>query len=291
MTETLTQERWQALRSSVSQTADRLADLVTAAPDPTARATRSQTPSGGTWSAVDTAVHVATVAALHHGALRPDENTLAVPGLGEVLDSATVDSIAALNDLVMGHVPERDPQAVANRVRAETATLLQASENLDPDSTIHWLGGSQVPVAGILAHLLNELCIHGRDIARATGAPWVIPPTDAATFFELFVVGMVCSDYGRLLDTPGPPRPGRITVHFRSKYTTPVTMVLDHGRVRVEDTAGPVDVRITYDPTMFNLMMFGRVSKARAVLTGKVVVGGRRPWLLPAFLQTVRMPG
>jgi hypothetical protein len=41
---------------------------------------------------------------------------------------------------------------------------------------------------------------------------------------------------------------------------------------------------------VFSLMMFGRVSKARAVLTRKVTVGGRRPWLLPVFLRTLRVP-
>jgi hypothetical protein len=37
-------------------------------------------------------------------------------------------------------------------------------------------------------------------------------------------------------------------------------------------------------------MLFHRISKPRAVLTGKVVVRGRRPWLLPTFLRTVRCP-
>jgi hypothetical protein len=38
------------------------------------------------------------------------------------------------------------------------------------------------------------------------------------------------------------------------------------------------------------LMMFHRISKARAALTGSVVVRGPRPWLLPRFLRTVRCP-
>jgi hypothetical protein len=37
-------------------------------------------------------------------------------------------------------------------------------------------------------------------------------------------------------------------------------------------------------------MMFGRIARPRAVLSGKVRIGGPRPWLLPAFLRTVRMP-
>jgi hypothetical protein len=38
------------------------------------------------------------------------------------------------------------------------------------------------------------------------------------------------------------------------------------------------------------MMLFGRISKMRAVLSRKLVIGGRRPWLLGAFLRTVRAP-
>ncbi|HEX6872335.1 MAG TPA: SCP2 sterol-binding domain-containing protein, partial [Micromonosporaceae bacterium] len=136
--------------------------------------------------------------------------------------------------------------------------------------------------------ILNELSIHGRDIARATKAQWTIPPQDAAMFFEHFVVGMVRLDHGRLLETPEPSEE-RVSVHFRSEYLDPVTLVLDRGRVTAEPS-DDVDVRITFDPTTFNLMMFGRISPPRAMLTGKVSVAGRRPWRLPIFLKTVRMP-
>jgi hypothetical protein len=37
-------------------------------------------------------------------------------------------------------------------------------------------------------------------------------------------------------------------------------------------------------------MMFGRISQARAVFTGKVRISGRRPWLLPAFRRKFRTP-
>jgi hypothetical protein len=37
-------------------------------------------------------------------------------------------------------------------------------------------------------------------------------------------------------------------------------------------------------------MMFGRISPLKAVASGKVRVGGRRPWRLAAFLRTVHMP-
>jgi len=93
-----------------------------------------------------------------------------------------------------------------------------------------------------------------------------------------------------LLDGSPPPRERRIAVEFRSAHTTPVTLVLRAGRVTAEEPGGDTDVRLRFDPATLNLMMFGRVSRARAAFTGKVVVRGRRPWLLPDFLRTVRLP-
>jgi len=202
----------------------------------------------------------------------------------------TVDTVSALNDYAMGHFTERDRHVLVDRLRSEVGRLLELSDGVDPDAAVPWLGESRVPVAGILAHILNELSIHGHDIARTTGSPWTIPPPDAATFLEFFLVGVIRHGYGRLLDRDDRPRPGRIAVRFQSRYTTPVTLALTDGVVSITGDAEPFDVKVSFDPTVLNLMMFGRMSKARAVLTGKVVVTGRRPWRLPAFLQTLRMP-
>lgn len=279
----VTSEEWMALRTAVEQTGDRLAQLVETAATPDAQAVKG-------WSVVQTAAHVATVGALHNLKLAPAESELRIPGLQELLRTATVDSVSPLNELMLRHFTEREPAAVAAQVRSEVAALLRHTAGHDPGDLFEWLGGAQLSMAGVLAHMLNELSIHGRDIARAVGMPWVIPPEHAATFFDLFVVGMVRAGYGRLLDVDGPPAPGRIAVNFRSDTGSSVVMVLQDGHVSLGGPSDPIDVRVSYHPTIMNLMMFGRVSKARAILSGKVRMAGRRPWLLPKFLQTVRMP-
>jgi hypothetical protein len=156
---------------------------------------------------------------------------------------------------------------------------------------VAWLGNATVPLAGAFAHLLNELLIHGRDIAEPLGRPWFISPADAGLFFDLFIVGIIRYDVGGFLDNDEPPKERRIAVEFRSPYTTPVTLVLHRGQVAAEKPGGPTDVRLSFDPATMNLMLFHRISRARAVLSGKVVIrGGRRPWLLFEFLRTVRAP-
>jgi hypothetical protein len=87
-------------------------------------------------------------------------------------------------------------------------------------------------------------------------------------------------------------------VQFRSRYITPATLVLDgtlegagnRERVTVEEPRPDNDVRLSFHPPSLNLMLFGRISPLRVALTGKVVVWGPRPWLLPVFLRTMHMP-
>ncbi len=277
---TVTQDHWTATRTALANATDRFASLV-AASDPGAMATAD-------WSVAVTAAHVASLAWMNTGLAGPEASP--EPAVRDLLVACGVDTVADFNARVLGLFPERDPAVLAERIRADVDTVLRATEHADPGRTVTWLGGSQLPVSGMLAHLVNELLIHGHDIARATGVPWRIPPADAALFFEVFFVELLRRDIGRLLANDESPRERRIAVECRSRYTTPVVLVLHRGQVSVEDPGGDTDVRIFFDPAAVNLMLFHRISKARAAVTGKVRVWGRRPWLLPTFLKTVRCP-
>ncbi|MCG5436426.1 hypothetical protein [Micromonospora foliorum] len=81
-----------------------------------------------------------------------------------------------------------------------------------------------------------------------------------------------------------------MTVAFESRYTRPVALLLADNVVRVADPGTRPAARVTDDPVVFNLMLFGRVSPVRAALTGGIRVGGPRPWLLPTFMRKVRCP-
>jgi hypothetical protein len=279
---TITQDQWEAVRAALRETGERFAEVVRAAPDAGAKATRH-------WSVAETAAHVGALALLDTSLVKPGGAPLAIP-LDDQLPTANVDAVGGLNKIMLRHYTEREPGALAERLRADVDHILTATAGEDGSRTVDWLGGSRVPLAGLLAHLLNELLIHGRDIAKATRAPWVIPPEHAAMFFELFLVGTLHSGVGRLLETTRQPPRRRISVEFRSRYLTPVVLVLDNGRLTAEEPAGPTDVRVSFDPAVLALMMFRRIRGVGAVLTRKVVIGGRRPWLLPVFLRNVRMP-
>jgi uncharacterized protein (TIGR03083 family) len=276
----ITEARWKATRAAVAATGERFAALVAASD--------ARTMATADWSVADTAAHVASIAFMYTHIVRFDAP--AIPAIHEHFLATNVDKVADLNARTLGLFAERDPATLVERLRADLDDILAVTENVDPATPVSWLGDSKVPICGVFAHLINELQIHGRDIARATGTPWSTSPADAALFFEVFFVELLRHDVGHLLENDEPPSDRRIAVDFRSRYTTPVTIVLHHGRVSVEEPGDNADVRIFFDPPALNLMLFHRMSKPRAALTGKVVVWGRRPWLLPTFLRTVRCP-
>jgi hypothetical protein len=279
---TVTDDQWTAVRHALAETGDRFAKMICAV-DPRAKATMD-------WTVAETAAHVTAIGWLYTAMIRPDTPALPMPGIQDQWLATNVDTVGDLNDACLREFPERDPHAVADLLRSSIDDILRTSDGLDRVTPVTWLGNAQVPLAGVLAHLLNELQIHGRDIATATGSPWVIPPREAALFFDLFLVGMLHYDVGVLMDTGVRPPDRRIAVEFHSAHTAPVTFVLHQGRVKLEEVGGNTDVRLSFDPITLNLVLFHRMSRIRAALTGKIVVRGRRPWLLPAFLRTVRLP-
>jgi hypothetical protein len=280
----ITSDTWLALRSSLEETAQKMAHMVEHADRPGARATKR-------WTVMETAVHTATVAAIDAATVDLSSASPAIAGLIDLLGNANVEAVGPLNALTLRYFTDREPAAVADLLRSQVAQLLRVTADHDPSSTIDWIGGSRLTPPGVLSHLLNELLIHGWDIAHALGVPWSMSASESAAFFDHFLVGLATTGHGHLLDTDRPPAPGPIAVRFRSRTSGAVTLVLRDGRLTVGEPTDAVDVRISYDPVTFNLMLFGRVSKAKAILSGNVlIVGGRRPWLLPKFLQTVRVP-
>jgi uncharacterized protein (TIGR03083 family) len=283
MAASVSDEQWRTVRESVRTNAGRFCELVTSVPDPAATA------SAG-WSVADVTAHVTTIGFLNTMLMRVAEPPFHMPGLTEAIAATTVDTVHGLNDQVMSHFLERDVTRLLDTLRHHVDLMLTASRDRDPGETFSWLGEARPTLAGMFAHMVNELLIHGNDIARAVKVPWAMPAEDAALFFDLFYVGLANGQQGRLLDGSKRPLQRRIAVEFRSGYTAPVTIVVRNGQVTAEPAGPGADAWVRFDPAALNMMMFGRISKLQAVLTRKIIIGGRRPWLMPAFLRTVRLP-
>lgn len=270
------------MRTALRLVGDRFADLVA---DLDAAA-----PATADWTVADTVAHVTAIAEFYTELVDGSAFGASRPDLVDEIAAVTVETVKDLNEHKLAGYPSRDLDELITRLRAAIETILDRTLTADPAAPLPWLGGSLVPTSGVLAHLVNELHLHGWDIAKATRSRWDIPQGEAALFFELFLVGVIRCGLGVLLAGGDAPRDRPIAVSFRSQYTTPVTVVLERGEVRIRDGAGPVDARVRFDPTTMNLMLFHRMSRLRAALTGAVVISGRRPWLLAPFLRTVRLP-
>jgi hypothetical protein len=275
-----TASEWTLVRTSIEAAATRLAALLRTVADGSVRAV-------GTWSIAETAAHTLVACqfdAFAAGAREPPPRLL---DLGEMLLSAGVGDVAFLNQQALERETERNLAVLAGRIEDEVASLMAATSEADEEATVAWLGGASLSRTAVLAHLLFELLIHGRDIARSQGRPWPFPDDQAGLILERFF-----REYGveRFVVAPVPPA-GDVSCVIRVDGRTPLRLSCVAGRVRLDEASDAVaDVWVRADASVLLLIMFGRVSPLAAVLRGKVRVWGRRPWRLRRLTRILRMP-
>ena len=236
-----------------------------------------------------TAAHVAIISSIYTTMLPTGPRTHPIPDLGDRIRNATLDEVAAVNEYALDSLTDRAWAALGDQVRDAVGQLLAMSEHLDPTQRVSWLGNAQVPVAGWYAHLLNELNLHGSDIAAAAGKRWHIPQRDAAMSFEMFLVTMLSGDTGHLLVNE-PMASSRVAIRLRSRYTTPVVFAVEDNRIVIDPPNRTVDATLFFRPSALMRILFRRLGKPRAALTGQIAVWGPRPWRLPVLLRAVRFP-
>jgi len=275
-------DRWPVARQALGETSERFAELVR-------NARGLQTNAVGGWSAVEAAAHVVAIGRMYQAIVRGE--AIPIEGVQAAFPGVTMANLHGFNELTLDGFTQREPAALAERITADVADMLRVTAGDDPARAVGWLGGSRVPLTGLFSHLVNEMLVHGRDVARAAGLPWRIPPRDAALFSEVFVVSILRYGIGRLFEPLWQSTSmRRVAVEFRSAHTEPFRLVWDDGRVVAEEPGPDTDVRVAYDPATLNLVLFRRMSRVRAVLTRGIVIAGPRPWLLPGFLRVMRLP-
>lgn len=278
----LTEDRWHDLRASLAAATDRFAGLLLA---PAERDRRV-----GRWNSGEIAAHVAIVAHLNAGFLRTPSAPTGHPELDHLVATSSLGDIAHLNDMALREHPERSPAVLAGRLREGVGLLLDRTAGLDPLAPARWLGGATLPAVSLVAHLLNEILLHGFDLARARSLPWRLPSGEAGLAFDLFLVSLLGGTDRGLLFGTGAGRGKLIRIEFRSPHTTPVVLVVGGGRVGADPPGGQVDARVRFEPGALMLAAFRRVSLLRAVATGRIVATGRRPWAAATYVRGMNTP-
>lgn len=238
----------------------------------------------GSWTIGETANHLAFAytadAAVLGGEVPPVPGEVTQPG------AIASDAVARMNEQRLAADPERDPAVLARRIGGSLESLLGAPTLRTPERRLSWLGGLQLPVGSVVAHLLGETIVHGYDIARAEGRPWPISREHALIIVRGFLLPVIAAFPPELRL----PSAGDVSCEVRLRGDGRHILAIEDGHPTVLEagTRAP-DVRMSADPVGFMLLVYGRVGRGRLMLTGRIAMWGRRMWRAPR-LAAMRTP-
>jgi len=180
--------------------------------------------------------------------------------------------------------------ACVDQLRTDLDILLDTVKNMSAQVACAVLSdGSKVRSDAALGILIGELLIRGHDIARTLRLPWSIPPDSVPLVargrhqvLPRWLDTEACSGHTATYEIRLRGTDERYLYEF-----TDGKLAVNPGEPR------PVDAHMRIDPVTALLMSYNRYSPTRAVLTGRAVAWGPRPWLLrsmPAKFRTQATP-
>lgn len=258
---------WDDTRTAVGKEAARLSALLRTASHPDAIAL-------GQWSVAELATHVAQ-------ALETITRFVKNPSPALVAD------IWSLGDKTMSMVaedPVRDLKALADRIDAGAAALLEAVGPECVDATRPWIiGGTETRPSHLTCHALNELVVHAYDIAKAEGQAWKVDQAHAAMIIAGFLIPVLQKLPPAAMVDEKKAAGVKATYEVRLRGTKPparVILRIAGGAMSVEDVAGQrIDCHTSADPAALLLVIWGRKSQWPAIAKGQLTAWGRKPWL------------
>ncbi|MBW3536589.1 MAG: maleylpyruvate isomerase family mycothiol-dependent enzyme [Actinobacteria bacterium] len=262
------------LRSALVAAAERTAQLIRSASD-------TSTPVPGlTWTVGETAAHLVGAFAGYAGFLDGSRDAVAdlagMPGANTPAERGDIMSARILQEIT-----ERDGDRLADLLASAVTGYLEAVEGRRLDEPILVWTGVAMTVPVMTSAMLGELLLHGCDIARATGARPTIDRHQAL----LVIAGIVAliPEYVDREKTRGL----RVTYELRFRGGRRYVVAIDNGTAQIDPPGARVDCWISVDPAAFLLVGYGRVSQWGQTLRGRMLSGGRKPWLGLKFGQLV----
>lgn len=247
---------WRQLHDDVATSATRVAELLRAAP-------------GGDAAVPDLAWTVGELGA--HLVTLPRRYVRMLAG-----GVPFPDSLSALNETELREIATTDPAELADLLESDTAELLTALGD-EGERPVPFFAMEHT-VSGVAGVLLGELLIHGIDLARLLRRPWAIEPAQAVAITR-----------GALPSVPHFVTPDAVAraagvYHVRLRGGDDWTLRASDGRLTVERSRpARADLHISAEPVTNLLVGYQRIPLWRAVLTGRIVAWGRKPWLAARF--------
>ncbi|HET9050723.1 MAG TPA: hypothetical protein VFO60_03415 [Candidatus Dormibacteraeota bacterium] len=175
-----------------------------------------------------------------------------------------------VDEAILAGLGERDPGRLADVVREGAARWREDLGDRDVDDVAHGPRRREQTLGTLTATLELDLNLHGWQLGRALGSAWQADPDAVRDAVRRLLPSLV--DEAATRDV-------RVTVALMLRGAEqPLRYTIDGGRV-VMGATGPADVVVRTDAVSFLLNGVGLLSDARAALTGRVLVYGRRPWL------------
>lgn len=237
-------------------------------------------PALGDWDLTDVAIH------LSHAL---DGVTAMARGGG-----STLTDLWGLGDLTRALVEgeeTRDLQGIADRIDATVESFLALMESAHYDGLRAWLvEGIELPLSALTCHVLNELVMHGRDIALAEGVPWRIERRHAALVLTGFLFPSA-GCLGRVMVDQRAAAGVHASIDIRLRGGGRAVFRFADGDLVVEPSpTGPVDCHLSVDPEAFLLVAWARIGLGPAILRGQLLAWGRKPWLGLKLRSWMRNP-
>ena len=230
-------------------------ELVRSAPDPDRPVHRSD------WSIREVAKHVMVISEAYAEYLG-----------GDTTPVVDVHDLAATNAAAVDRTEEVDVGVIADRIETATDRFVERAGGRGAGATMQWHGWT-TPVDAVRGILLGELVMHSQDVAGTLDRPWPVTREDAT----VILLGTSCVA-GHFVD----PERSRPDAEFEIRLRSGPAFVLrfEDGRMDwAEGRADDADCRVSADPVALMQVLYARRGQWPAILQGRLVAFGRKPWL------------
>lgn len=260
----------QAVHQALRAAAARTAALLRTAPDPGAAVPDLA------WTVSETAAHLVAELA-HYTALASGERDAAVT-LAQAADEETPSGRSAVaNATQLSEFTERDLSRLADMLVPAADDFIAAAGRRGADERFLTPNGLSMATPTMATALLGEQLIHGLDIARAVNSPWQISRAEALQVIAGVMV--MVPDYLDRRRAAGL----HVSYELRFRGGPRYQLIVDDGTAAITTPGHKADCWISADPVAFLLVGYGRTGQWGQIARGKILAGGRKPWLGLAF--------
>ena len=230
------------------------------------------------WTVGETAAHLVTILQHSRGFVSGEEDATRYATLDPDATTPAERSVAA-NARMLEEFTERDPVRLAALLETAAEEFVTVADQRREDEPVLIEAGVSMTVPVMTAVLLGEQLVHGLDFACALKRPWRIDRRDA-----ILVASASMALVPEIIDRDGTAGV-HATFELRLRGGPRYRVRIDDGTATVTEVSGSADCWMNVDPVAALLLGYGRIGQWGQLLRGRLIVGGRKPWLVLKFSE------